>query len=247
MQNLSRSFGGIIALSTIDFDLEPGNIYGLIGPNGAGKTTMVNVVSGLFRPSLGRIFLNGRLISRLPAYRIARAGVARTYQNIQLFADMTVLENVVVGAHAKIRTNLASTWLWLPRERRQEAKATDQAWALLGELGLSELANAKAGTLSYGDQRRVEIARALAGQPSLLLLDEPAAGMNESETAALSQFIMGLKAKGYTILVIEHHMDLIMKICDEIIVFNFGKLIARGTPTEISRDPTVIEAYLGTD
>jgi ABC-type branched-subunit amino acid transport system ATPase component len=247
VDDVSRSFGGIAALSTVDFEIRRGKIYGLIGPNGAGKTTMVNVITGLFKPTVGRIHWKGKVISKLPAFRIARGGIARTYQNIQLFGDMSVLENVIVGAHARIRTNLATTWLCLPRERREEDKAAAEAWRLLGDLGLAELANLPAGKLSYGDQRRVEIARALATQPELLLLDEPAAGMNEAETARLADFIAGLKAKGYTILVIEHHMDLIMKICDEIIVFNFGKQIAQGAPAEVSRDEAVVEAYLGRD
>jgi len=245
VENVSRLFGGITALANIDFTLLRGQIYGLIGPNGAGKTTTINVVTGLFKPTTGRILWKGRDTGRLPAYRIARSGIARTYQNIQLFADMSVLENVIVGAHAHIRTNLVTTWLCLPSEARQERDAVARAWALLESLGLADLANTPAGKLSYGDQRRVEIARALAMEPELLLLDEPAAGMNEAETERLADFIAGLKTKGYTILVIEHHMDLIMKICDELIVFNFGKQIAQGTPAEISRNEAVVEAYLG--
>jgi branched-chain amino acid transport system permease protein len=242
---LSRSFGGVAALDDVGFDVEEGKIYGLIGPNGAGKTTLINAVSGIFRPSAGKIIWEGRPIQGKSAHRVAKAGIARTYQNIQLFGEMSVLENVVVGRHIRIRTNLAATWLRLRSEKREEGKACREAMELLKRLGLEELAGQEAGRLSYGDQRRVEIARALALQPRLLLLDEPAAGMNEKETAALGEFILDLKRHGFTLLVVEHHMDLIMSICDEIVVLNFGKKIAQGSADKVSRDEAVLEAYLG--
>jgi branched-chain amino acid transport system permease protein len=247
VKELSRSFGGVAALSELSFDLERGQILGLIGPNGAGKTTLINTVSGIFPPTSGTIMWEGREIQGRSAHRIAKGGIARSYQNIQLFGEMSVLENVVVGHHTRVHTNLLSAWLRLPSERREEQSARKEAMALLSRLGLADLADQEASKLSYGDQRRVEIARALALRPRLLLLDEPAAGMNEIETATLGDFILELKAHGYTILVVEHHMDLIMKICDRIVVLNFGKKIAEGQPEAVSRDEAVLEAYLGKD
>jgi branched-chain amino acid transport system permease protein len=247
VKNLSRSFGGVAALSALSFDLERGQILGLIGPNGAGKTTLINTVSGIFPPTSGRIEWEGREIQGKSAHLIAKDGIARSYQNIQLFGEMSVLENVVVGHHTRVHTNLLSAWLRLPSERREEKAARKEAMALLSRLGLADLADQEASKLSYGDQRRVEIARALALRPRLLLLDEPAAGMNEIETATLGDFILELKGHGYTILVVEHHMDLIMKICDKIVVLNFGKKIAEGQPEAVSRDEAVLEAYLGRD
>ncbi len=245
LSGVGRSFGGVLALSELSFDMEEGRIYGLIGPNGAGKTTLINLVSGLLPPSAGKIEWLGREIQGRKAHRIARSGIARTYQNIQLFGEMSVLENVVVGHHARIRSGLLAAWLRLPSMLREEAEARREALGLLGRLGLSGLAGMEAAKLSYGDQRRVEIARALALQPRLLLLDEPAAGMNEIETAALGDFIVDLKRHGVAILVVEHHMDLIMAACDEIVVLNFGRKIAQGSPAAVSRDETVLEAYLG--
>jgi branched-chain amino acid transport system permease protein len=242
---LSRSFGGVQALSDLSFSVKEGGIYGLIGPNGAGKTTLINLVSGLIAPSSGKIRWQGREIQGRKAHRIARSGISRTYQNIQLFGEMSVLDNVVVGHHIRLRSSILAAWLRLPSMRREEAAAREEALGLLSRLGLSGLAGQAASKLSYGDQRRVEIARALAMEPRLLLLDEPAAGMNEPETAALGEFILDLKRHGLAILVVEHHMDLIMDICDEIVVLNFGRKIAEGPPREVSRDDAVLEAYLG--
>jgi branched-chain amino acid transport system permease protein len=242
---LSRSFGGVAALDGVSFDLGRGKICGLIGPNGAGKTTLIDAVSGIIRPSSGKILWEGRPIQGKAAHRIAKAGIARTFQNIRLFPEMSALENVVVGHHTRIRARLAAAWLGLPSERREERSARAEAMALLERLGLTGLANREAGKLSYGDQRRVEIARALALRPRLLLLDEPAAGMDETETAALGEFILDLKRQGYTLLVVEHHMDLMMRICDEIVVLNFGERIAQGSPDEVARNEAVLEAYLG--
>lgn len=245
MKDVRCVFGGVTALDGVDLAVKEGEIHGLIGPNGAGKTTLINLISGFCRPASGRIIFREADITHMPAYRIAQLGVARTYQNIRLFGEMTVLENVVVGRHAHIRTNLLTTWLRLPRERREERDAAESAMALLERLGLEGLAGVPARELSYGDQRRVEIARALASQPHLLLLDEPAAGLTNAEAAALAEFLLELKRRRYTILAIEHHMDLIMRVSDEIMVLNFGRAIAEGALSRVRQDPEVIEAYLG--
>jgi len=247
VHELTRVFGGVEALRNVSLQFEKGRIHGLIGPNGAGKTTFINLVSGLVTPTSGGIMWQGKAIHGHRAHQIARAGIARTYQSIRLFEEMSALDNVIVGHHAHIHTSLLSTWLRLPREAREEGEARDQAARLLERLGLSELAGRPAGTLSYGDQRRVEIARALALHPLLLLLDEPAAGMNEVETSRLGRFLLELKDHGYTLVVVEHHMDLIMGVCERIAVLNFGRVIALGTPTEISGNDQVLEAYLGRD
>jgi ABC-type branched-subunit amino acid transport system ATPase component len=235
----------VTAVDDVSFAIRAGGIYGLIGPNGAGKTTVINLISGLFRPNQGQVIFQGKDITGKPPHEIAKLGIARTFQNIRLFPEMTVLENVVVGHHARIRTNLGTTWLQLPQERHEESEARTEALDLLQRLGLSAFAQLPASKLSYGDQRRVEIARALALDPRLLLLDEPAAGMNSIETQKLADFILELKRQGYTILVIEHHMDLIMQVSDEILVLNFGRKIAQDVPVQVQQDQQVIEAYLG--
>ncbi len=247
VRDLTRVFGGIEALGGVSLRFDEGRIYGLIGPNGAGKTTFINLVSGIDTPSSGTITWQGQEIQGRRAHEIARAGIARTYQGIRLFDEMSVLENVIVGCHLHIRTSLLSTWLRLPREKREERAAAQEAAGILGRLGLAELMNREAGTLSYGDQRKVEIARALAIHPRLLLLDEPAAGMNDVETAGLGRFLLDVRSRGCTLIVVEHHMDLIMGVCDHIAVLNFGRKIAEGTPAEISASEPVLEAYLGRD
>jgi branched-chain amino acid transport system permease protein len=246
VETVTRTFGGLNALDGVGFEVKPGHTYGLIGPNGAGKTTLLNVITGLYKPSAGRILWRGAPLAPQP-HRIAAGGIARTYQHIQLFGEMTVLENIIVGRHAHISTNLATSWLNLPGERREETRARDAAMALLSRLGLAAYASTPAGQLPYGDQRRVEIARALASEPLLLLLDEPAAGMNDVETAKLAEFLAELKKTGLTMVVIEHHIDLIVEISDELVVLNFGRKIAQGDPKTVARDAAVVEAYLGKD
>ena len=247
IDRLGRRFGGVRALDEVSFKVEPGTICGLIGPNGAGKTTLINIVSGLLRPSNGQVLLGERDITGQAAHRVAAAGIARTFQNIRLFADLPVLDNVLVGRHLHRRDTLFAALLGLPGSRRAEHESRAVAHALLERLRIAHLAAMPAGTLSYGDQRRVEIARALALEPRLLLLDEPAAGMNGAEKERLAELLIQLRTEGLTLLVIEHDMDLIMRVSDQVVVLNFGMLIAAGRPEVVQRDPDVIAAYLGVE
>jgi branched-chain amino acid transport system ATP-binding protein len=247
VRGLTRAFGGLLAVNEVSFSIYPGEIYGLIGPNGAGKTTVINMLSGLLPPTSGRIEFKGRSIERLPAYRITELGVARTYQNIRLFGEMTVLQNVIVGQHCRLRAGLAERLVFAPTVRREEAAAKRKAQALLTNAGLESMQDYPASSLPYGSRRRLEIARALASDPELLLLDEPAAGMNSAEREELQERLRALVASGLTILLIEHDVSLVMSLCNRIGVLNFGNMIAQGTPAEIGTNPAVIEAYLGTD
>ncbi|HEX8228492.1 MAG TPA: ABC transporter ATP-binding protein [Chloroflexia bacterium] len=247
VRNLTRSFGGLVAVNNVSFDIYPGEIYGLIGPNGAGKTTVLNILSGLLTPTSGTVTFQGHRIERSPAYRIARLGVARTYQNIRLFAAMNVLQNVIVGQHSRMRSTLAERLVFSPRVRREEEMARQKALALLESVELAGVAEEPASALAYGNQRRLELVRALASDPRLLLLDEPAAGMNAAESQALGGRLRDLAEQGLTLLVIEHDMALVMSLCDRIGVLNFGNLIAEGTPEVIASNPLVIEAYLGAE
>ena len=245
VERLERAFGGVRAVDGASFDVRAGEIHGLIGPNGAGKTTAINVVSGLLRPTGGAVRLAGREIHGLPPNRIAARGVARTFQQIRLFSELSARDNVLVGEHLVRKASLAARLLALPAARAEERSARDRAGALLERIGLSGRADERARNLSYGEQRRVEIARALAAEPRLLLLDEPTAGMNPVEVQAVAALIRSVAAEGRSVLLIEHNVKLVMDVCDRITVLDFGKVIAEGPPAAVARDPAVIAAYLG--
>ncbi len=245
--DVARQFGGLHALSGVNMTVPQGKVVGLIGPNGAGKTTLINNISGLDHPTSGRITFAGSDITHAKPHRITQLGIARTYQNIRLFGEMTALENLLIGEHGQGSATIFDALVFTPRYRREERRLRENARALLDRFKLADLADTKAGTLPYGDQRRLELARALATHPRLILLDEPTAGMNAVETHDLGAQIIRLRADGLTVLVIEHDMALIQQVCDEIYVLNFGQIIAHGTHDEIRRNPQVIEAYLGED
>ena len=245
VSGLSRTFGGVRAVDEATFSVADGEVHGLIGPNGAGKTTLLNLVSGLLRPTGGKIELDGRRIDGLPPNRVAALGVARTYQNIRLFGGLSAADNVVVGQHLRRRAPFWPRLLFLPSALREERAAQKAAEAGLERVGMRERALTRAHELSYGEQRRVEIARALASQPRLVLLDEPTAGMNPNEAFAVARLVREVAKEGRAVLLIEHNVRLVMELCDRITVLNFGKVIARGTPLEIGKDPAVIAAYLG--
>lgn len=245
--DLNVKFGGLTALDSVSFQIRRGEILGLIGPNGAGKTTCFNAITGVYRLSSGSVTFDGEPLGRIKRHEITRRGIARTFQNVRLWGEMTALENVVVATDARHRTSVPGAVFRSPRHRREEHSAIEKAAALLQFVGIAHRGEEKAKNLPYGDQRRLEIARALATEPKLLCLDEPAAGFNPSEKAALIELIRAIRDDGYTVLLIEHDMRLVMGVTDRIVVLEFGKKIAEGTPAEIRDNPAVIAAYLGVD
>ena len=248
LEDVVKCFGGITASNHITIRVPEGVIYGIIGPNGAGKTTLFNMITGVYDTTEGYVMFNGEKINGLPPYVIAQKGIARTFQNIRLFGDLSVYDNLLTACQKNISYGLWEGIFRTAKCRRQEEEIRDFCSRLLKEAGLEDVGGQKAGNLPYGMQRRLEIARALATNPRLILLDEPAAGMNEEESAQLSEFINTIRdEKGLTVVVIDHHMDVIMAICNRISVLNFGTLLAEGTPEEIQNNPEVIAAYLGVD
>ena len=245
MHGLAKSFGGVHAVRDFSVAVPAGRIFSIIGPNGAGKSTVINLLTGLLKPSAGRIVLNGRNITGLAPHRVVTAGMARIFQSGKLFKRLTALENVMVGGHARIGAGLGGALFRLPAFRQGERSLAERAREALGRLGLGDIADSDVGALPYGRQRMIEVARALMAEPKVLLLDEPAAGLNSGEVEGFIAFLDRLRADGLTIVLIEHNMGLVMRVADRIAVLNFGEKIAEGTPGEVRANPAVLEAYLG--
>ncbi len=245
LDHVTMRFGGVVALDDVNFHIDKGEILGLIGPNGAGKTTCFNVMTGVYTATSGSVMFDGQSLAGLKRFQITKRGIARTFQNIRLFPDMTAIENVMVGADANHKTSVGGAILHTPRHRREESEGRERAYELLKFMGIADRAGHAARNLPYGYQRRLEIARALATNPKLVCLDEPAAGFNPAEKQELMELIRQIRGQGYTVLLIEHDMGLVMGVTDRIVVLDFGKIIATGTPAEVQNNPDVIAAYLG--
>lgn len=247
IRRLTKAFGGLTAVNNVSFEVSEGEIVGLIGPNGAGKTTVFNLITGIYRPDQGEILFEDKSVVDLKTHRIISMGIARTFQTIRLFQNLSVLENVLAGRHCRMRAGVVASMFHTPGQRREERGAIAAAMSTLEFVGLGHQVMQLAKNLSYGNQRLLEIARALATHPRLLILDEPAGGMNEQETTQLVSLIRSMREQGITILLIEHDMSLVMRVCERIVVLEYGSKIAEGSPDEIKGDSRVIEAYLGTD
>lgn len=247
VSDLTRTFGGLTAIADLTFQVSQGNIYSVIGPNGAGKTTLFNLLTGVYKPTSGSIQLMGEELAGLSPLQIAKKGISRTFQNLQIFAGMTAIENVMVGCHDHGRCGLLTTCLGLPALKREEKHITDMAKEALSFCGLSAIADRPVSALPYGILKKLEIARAIATQPKLLLMDEPAAGLNDTETREMVGLIRSIQQTGITVLLVEHNMGLIMDVSDRILVLNYGQKLAEGTPHEIQRNKAVIDAYLGNE
>jgi len=247
LNRVAMAFGGLMALTNFSFQVKRGKIKAIIGPNGAGKTTLFNIITGSFPPTGGSIMFKGLPIEHLKAHKIAQRGISRTFQTVELFGNMTVLENVMLGSHTRVRPSFLSSGFNLPQFRRKEAQVKESAMKILKFIGLADKFKDPAGSLPLGEQKILEIGRALASEPELICLDEPAAGLNETETYVASSLIRAINAKGITVLLVEHDMKVIMNISDEIAVLNYGQKIAEGSPEEIQNNRRVIEAYLGSE
>ena len=245
LENVCHAFGGVKALDRVSLEVEEGSITAIIGPNGAGKTTAINCTSGIYRPEGGEVFFRGKNVTGMGAHRLAARGLTRTFQNLQVFGQLTVLENVMTGLHISTRGEFLAAMFRLPGLNRQEKQAREQAREVLALLGLEDLAPLPAGGLSYGDRKRLELARALAAKPKLILLDEPVAGLNPAETDRMGEVLAGIRDMGVSLVLVEHDMGLVMRVSDQVVVLHFGRKIAQGTCHEIQNNPQVIQIYLG--